>query len=39
VAARYPDDLFEPDEADGRDVVAAAQRIHTKILSLLPKLR
>lgn len=37
VAARYPDDLFEPDEADGRDVVTAAHRIHTKILSLLPK--
>lgn len=39
VAARYPDDLFEPDEADGRDVVAAAHRIHTKILSLLPNNR
>lgn len=39
VAARYPDDLFEAGEADGRDVVAAAHRIHTKILSLLPKLR
>lgn len=39
VAARYPDDLFEPGEADGRDVVAAAHRIRTKILSLLPKNR
>lgn len=39
VAARYPDDLFEPGEADGRDVVAAARRIRTKILSLLPKNR
>jgi len=37
VAARYPNDLFEPSEADGRDVVAAAHRIRTKILSLLPK--
>ncbi|MCP9449550.1 MAG: HEPN domain-containing protein [Nitrospira sp.] len=39
VAARYPDDLFEPEEADGRDVVAAAYRVRTKILSLLPKTR
>lgn len=39
VAARYPDDLFEPDEADGRDVVAAAHRVRTKILLLLPKNR
>jgi HEPN domain-containing protein len=39
VAARYPDDLFEPDESDGRDVVAAAHRIRTTILSLLPKNR
>lgn len=39
VVARYPDDLFEPDESDGRDVVAAAHRIRTKILSLLPKNR
>ncbi|WHZ21913.1 MAG: hypothetical protein OJF47_001025 [Nitrospira sp.] len=39
VSARYPDDLFEPGESDGRDVVAAAYRIRTKILSLLPKNR
>ena len=39
VAARYPDDLFEPGEADGRDVVAAAYRVRTKILALLPKNR
>ena len=37
VAARYPDDLFEPDETDGRDVVAAAHRVRTNILMLLPK--
>ena len=36
VAARYPDDLFEPEETDGRDVVAAAHRVRTKILLLLP---
>jgi HEPN domain-containing protein len=39
VAARYPDGLFEPSEADGRDVVAAAHRVRTTILSLLPKNR
>ena len=39
VAARYPDDLFEPEEADGRDVVAAAHRVRTKILLLLPRSR
>ncbi len=37
VAARYPDDLFEPDETDGRDVAAAAHRVRTKMLLLLPK--
>ena len=39
VAARYPDDLFEPSERDGREMVAASQRIRTAILSLLPKHR
>jgi len=39
VAARYPDDLFEPGEADGRDVVAAAYRVRSKILPLLSKNR
>jgi HEPN domain-containing protein len=37
IAARYPDDLFEPGEADGRDVIAAAYRVRTKILTFLPK--
>lgn len=36
VTARYPDDLFEPGEEDGREVVAAAYRIRQKILILLP---
>ena len=36
VAARYPDDLFEPGETDGREVVAAAYRVRTMILALLP---
>jgi len=39
VASRYPDDLFEPEETDGRDVVAAAHRVRTKILLLLPRNR
>lgn len=37
VAARYPDDLFEPDEADARELVSAARRLRTRILALLPK--
>ncbi|MEW6542893.1 MAG: HEPN domain-containing protein [Nitrospirota bacterium] len=39
MAARYPDDLFDPSEADGRDVVAAAHRVRTEILARLPKTR
>jgi len=37
VAARYPDDLFEPGEGDGRDVIAAAYRVRDKIFTFLPK--
>jgi HEPN domain-containing protein len=37
VAARYPDDLFEPSETDGRNVVAAAHRVYAKIPALLPR--
>lgn len=37
VAARYPDDLFEPGETDSREVVAAAHRVRAAILTLLPK--
>lgn len=36
VAARYPDDLYEPNEADGRAMVAAAQRLHAHLVSLFP---
>lgn len=39
VVARYPGDLFEPSEAESRDVVAAAQRVRTTILALLPQNR
>lgn len=37
VAARYPDDLFEPVEADARELVSAAWRVRARILTLLPK--
>ena len=37
VAARYPDDLFEPGETDARELVSAARRLRTRILALLPK--
>ena len=36
VSARYPDDLYEPDEADGRAMTAAAYRVRSRILALLP---
>lgn len=39
VVARYPADLFEPTEADGRDLVEAARRIRARILALLPNTR
>jgi HEPN domain-containing protein len=35
VEVRYPDDLLEPDEAEARAAVAAAQRIHSFILGRL----
>ncbi len=31
VAARYPDDLFEPTEIDGREMVEAAQRVDSHL--------
>lgn len=38
VSSRYPSDLREPDEVDGRKAIAAAERIRRAILSrLLPK--
>ncbi len=36
VASRYPDDLYEPSERDAREMVAAARRVHSRILSSLP---
>ena len=37
VASRYPDDVFEPDETDGREMVEAAKRVRTAILAKLPQ--
>ncbi len=37
IAARYPDDLFEPGETDARELVSAARRLRARILALLPK--
>ena len=36
VSARYPDDLFEPGESDGRAMIAAVQRVRTEIISRFP---
>jgi HEPN domain-containing protein len=36
VASRYPDDLYEPTEKEGRAMVAAARRVHEQIVSWLP---
>ena len=36
VSARYPDDLYEPDETDGRAMTAAAYRVRGRVLTLLP---
>ena len=35
VASRYPDDLYEPDEEDARQMVDAVRRVRTEILSCL----
>jgi len=37
VSSRYPDWLYEPDERDGREMVAAANRVRAEILERLPK--
>lgn len=36
VSARYPDDHYEPGEADGRAMTAAARRIQQRVLALIP---
>ena len=35
VSSRYPNDLHEPDELDGRKMIAAAERVRKTILSRL----
>jgi HEPN domain-containing protein len=37
IAARYPDDLFEPGETDGRELVSTMRRLRARILALLSK--
>jgi HEPN domain-containing protein len=36
VQSRYPDDMFEIGEQDGRTVVACSERVGARILELLP---
>ena len=36
VAARYPSDLYEPTEADARQMIEAAHRIRADVLACLP---
>jgi len=36
VSSRYPDDLFEPEEADGRAMAEAAHRVRGRVLACLP---
>lgn len=35
VSTRYPDDLYEPEEADGRAMNEAARRVRQRILAVL----
>lgn len=37
IASRYPDDLYEPNEADARQMVEAAHRVRSALLDRLPK--
>ena len=36
VSSRYPDDLFQPGENEGRELLAAARRVQAQILASLP---
>ncbi|SRR6266508_2252122 len=36
ISARYPDDLYEPGEDDGREMIAATSKVRDAILSRLP---
>ena len=35
VTSRYPDDLYEPDEKDGREMIEAMRRVRTETMSCL----
>jgi hypothetical protein len=35
VASRYPDDLYEPDEEDARQMIDAVRRVRTEVLFCL----
>ncbi len=35
VSARYPDEVYEPDERDGREMVSALNRVRSAVLALL----
>ena len=39
VSSRYPDDVFEPTEADGRAMQAAALRVRDRVFSVLRSVR
>jgi HEPN domain-containing protein len=36
VSSRYPDDLYEPDESDGKKMLDSAERIRESVWKLLP---
>jgi HEPN domain-containing protein len=36
VGGRYPDDLYEPDEEDGRRMIEAAARVRAAVLARFP---
>lgn len=36
VSARYPDDIYEPGEQDGREMIAAMHRVRSRILLGVP---
>jgi HEPN domain-containing protein len=37
ITSRYPDDLFEPEEEEGREMVSIAQEIQAAFITLLPE--
>lgn len=37
VSSRYPDDLFEPDEKEGKEMVTISRKIQEAVREVLPK--